>query len=340
VDAARRRSARAFRPRQHPSAGAAPAFPYIAEEVTIRSGRVRLAATLTLPRSPGPHLAVVLVTGSGPQDRDGTVSGHRPNLVWADFLTRRGFAVLRADDRGVGRSTGKLLDSTDEDFAGDVLAQTDFLKRRKDVDPRRIGVVGHSEGALVAAMAAARTREIDFVVLLAGPAMPGREILAAQSERIAHALGIPDALAARSREIQEKVFAAKRDAAAVLERELARLTPEEAVVVKGQLGRQLDVVKSRWFRFLLEYDPRPALRRIRCPVLALYGALDVQVPAALNAPAMRQALPHARVEVLPDVNHMFQRAKTGSPVEYTQIEETVSAEVQEIVVRWLYTPQQ
>jgi uncharacterized protein len=317
-----------------------PPFPYGAQEVTIRSGRVRLAATLTLPRSPAPHPAVVLVTGSGPQDRNGTVSGHRPNLVWADFLTRRGFAVLRADDRGVGRSTGKLLDSTDEDFAGDVLAQTDFLKRRKDVDPRRIGVVGHSEGALVAAMAAARSREIDFVVLLAGPAVPGRQILAAQSERIAHALGIPDALAARSREIQLRVFAAKGDAAAILDRELARLTPEEAIVVKGQLGRQLDVVKSRWFRFLLEYDPRPALGRIRCRVLALYGVLDLQVPADLNAPAMRQALPHARVEVLPDLNHMLQRAKTGSPVEYTQIEETVSAEVQELVVRWLYTPQQ
>jgi pimeloyl-ACP methyl ester carboxylesterase len=291
---------------------------------------------------------VILVTGSGPQDRNGTVSGHRPFLVWADFLTRRGFAVLRCDDRGVGSSTGKLLDSTDEDFASDLLSQVEFLRRRKEIDAARVGVLGHSEGAAVATIAAAKSHDIAFLVLLAGPAVSGDRILAAQSERIARVMGIPEPLAARSREIQRHVFAlvrsgaSKPQIAAALERETARLSDDEAAVVKGQLAAQLDLAASRWFRFVLDFDPRPSLARVRCPVLALFGSLDLQVPPDLNAPAMREALPSARVEVLPGLNHLFQRAETGSPVEYTRIDETVAAEVLGMVGEWLrrYTPQQ
>lgn len=321
-------------------------FPYDAQDVTIR-GRVRMGATLTTPRAGGPHPAVVLVTGSGAQDRNGTVSGHRPNLIWADFLTRRGFAVLRADDRGIGGSGGKLLDSTGDDFAADVLAQIAFLKGRRDIDPRRIGIVGHSEGAAVAALAASRDPSVAFLVMLAGPAVPGERILTAQSERIAVAMGIPEAVAATNREIQRKLFslvrsgAGKSRLAAALERETASLPPDVAAVVKGQLGGQLDVAASRWFRYVLGYDPAAALALVRCRALALYGSLDMQAPADLNAPAMRTALPAARVEVLPGLNHMFQRAATGSPIEYTQIEETVAPDVLELVGKWLaYTPQQ
>jgi pimeloyl-ACP methyl ester carboxylesterase len=283
----------------------------------------------------------VLLTGSGPQDRNDTVSGHRPFLVWADYLTRCGFAVLRMDDRGVGGSTGKLLDSTDGDFASDALADVAFLRRRKNIDGRHVGLLGHSEGAGVAAMAAARSRAVAFLVLLAGPAVPGREIEAAQSERIARAMGVPEAIAARNREIQRKLFALalsgadKAQLAAALDRETAGLSREEAAVVKGQLGGQLGLATSRWFRFALAYDPRPTLARVRCPILALYGSLDLQVPADLNAPAMRAAAPAARVEVLPRLNHMFQHATTGSPVEYTQIEETVAPDVLEMVGKWL-----
>jgi pimeloyl-ACP methyl ester carboxylesterase len=318
-----------------------PPFPYSTEEVVLRNGHVRLAGTLTVPLTEGPHPAVVLLTGSGPQDRNDTVSGHRPFLVWADYLTRRGFAVLRMDDRGVGGSTGKLLDSTDRDFATDALAEVAFLRSRQHVDGRRIGLLGHSEGAAVAAMAAARSRDIAFLVLLAVPALPGREIEAAQAERIARAMGVPEAIAARNREIQRKLFALalsgadKAQLAAALERETAGLPREEAAIVKGQLGGQLDLAASRWFRFVLAYDPRPTLARLRCPALALYGSLDLQVPADLDAPALRAAEPAARVEVLPGLNHMFQRATTGSPVEYTQTEETVAPDVLETVGKWL-----
>jgi pimeloyl-ACP methyl ester carboxylesterase len=316
-------------------------FPYDEVAVAIRNGRVRLAGTLTLPRTSGPHPAVVLITGSGPQDRNGTVSGHRPFLVWADFLTRLGFAVLRCDDRGVGGSTGKLLDSTEDDFARDLLAQVQYLKHRREIDPARIAVLGHSEGAAIAALAASMSRDIASAVLLSGPAVPGEQILAAQSERIARVMGIPDLLAARSREIQRRLIALARSGAgkpqlaAALERETASLSADEAAVVRGQLGGQLDVAASRWFRSVLDFDPRPVLQRVRCPVLAVYGSLDLQAPADLNAPALRAALPAARVEVLPGLNHLLQRAETGSPVEYTRIDETVAPAVLEMVGDWL-----
>jgi pimeloyl-ACP methyl ester carboxylesterase len=319
---------------------ARPPYPYQAVDVVIRNGTVRLAATLTLPRDRGRCPAVVLLSGSGPQDRNGAVSGHRPQLVWADYLTRKGFAVLRADDRGVGGSTGKLLDSTTEDFAADALAQVAFLKKRKEIDPARIGLLGHSEGAAAAAIAGARPEGVWRIVLLAAPALPGDQILAAQSERIARSIGVPENAAVRNREIQRKLFDLVRSGASrarltdVLEQETARLAPEEAAVVRGQLGGQLDIATSPWFRFVLDFDPIPTLRRLRQPVLAVYGALDLQVPADINAPAMRSAAPAARVEVAPGLNHMLQHATTGSPVEYTQIEETVAPEVLDLVGGW------
>jgi pimeloyl-ACP methyl ester carboxylesterase len=303
-----------------------PPFPYSEEQVTLRNHAIRLAGTLTVPSGPGPHPAVVLVSGSGPQDRNGTVSGHRPLLVWSDYLTRHGYAVLRMDDRGVGGSTGRILDATDEDFARDLLAAVRYLRRRPGIDRRRVGVLGHSEGALVATIAASESSDIAFAVLLAAPGLPGRAILDYQSERIARALGIPEPLAARSREIQQKLFAAPpAQAAAVFARETASLTLDEGAVVRGQLGPQLQVVASRWFRFLLDYDPRPALARLRCPVLALSGALDLQVPA----------MPSARV--LPGLNHLLQHARTGSPLEYKEIEETVAPEVLDMVAQFLHS---
>jgi pimeloyl-ACP methyl ester carboxylesterase len=325
-----------------------PPYSYNAEDVTIASGGIRLSGTLTQPRSPGPHPAVVLINGSGPQDRDYTVSGHRPFLVWADYLTRRGFAVLRSDDRGVGGSGGKLLDATDEDFARDVLAELEWLQRRKDIDAARIGLLGHSEGSLVASIAASQSRDVAFAVLLAGPAVSGQRILFAQAERVGHVLGVPENMAATHREALHKLLtmaragASRRDMQVALSRQLAQLSDGEAMVLKGQLGGQIDVAASRWFRFLVDFDPREALQGIACPVLALYGDRDVQVPPDLNAGAMRAALKRGTVEVVPGLNHMLQHAGSGSPLEYATIEETVAPEVLERVGRELarYTPQQ
>jgi pimeloyl-ACP methyl ester carboxylesterase len=248
------------------------------------------------------------------------------------------------DDRGVGGSTGKLLDSTDEDFAGDVLACVAYLKQRKEIDPSRIGLLGHSEGAVVAAMAAARSPEIAFLVLLAGPAIPGDRLQLAQAERVARVMGVPDRIAERDREVQRKLFALARSGAtakqleAALSAETARLPPDEAAAIRAQLGRQIGTASSRWFRSVLSYDPRAALERLTCPTLAIYGTLDVQVPADLNAPAMEQAMSknsRAKVLIIDGLNHMLQKAETGSPLEYTRIEETVSEEVLQAVLAWL-----
>jgi hypothetical protein len=327
---------------------AAPPYPYLEEDLVCRNGPVRLAGTLTLPRTAGPHPAVVLLTGSGPQDRNDTVSGHRPFLVWADYLTRQGFAVLRMDDRGVGGSTGRLLDATGEDFAADALAGVEALKARADIDARRIGLLGHSEGGAVAPLAAVRSPGIAFAVLLAAPAIPGERLLYEQEVRIARAMGIPEDIARKSREVETRLLAiarqagnggdARREMEAALARETAALSPEEAAVIRGQLGRQVGTASSRWFRFVIDYDPRPILERLRCPVLALYGGLDLQVPADLNASAMEQALarnPKHTVITMPGLNHLMQRARTGSPVEYAQIEETVAPEVLEKVAEWM-----
>jgi pimeloyl-ACP methyl ester carboxylesterase len=327
-----------------------PPFPYTSEEVVCRNGHLRLAGTLTVPRAGGPHPAVVLIAGSGPQDRNGSSSGHRPFLVWADFLTRRGFAVLRLDDRGVGGSTGSLLDSTDEDFAGDELAAVDLLKGRREIDPRRIGLLGHSEGAAVATLAGARSRDIAFLVLLAGSAIPGERVLYAQAERISRAMGIPEDVVKKNLEVQAKLFAIARTASGgaearkrmrtILASETSQLDPASAAVVRGQAGGQIATAASRWFRFVLDYDPAPALGRVECPVLALYGSLDLQVPADLNEPAMEAALArnrYRRVVTIPGLNHLLQNAATGSPLEYAQIEETVAPQALEVVGGWLAT---
>jgi hypothetical protein len=306
-----------------------PPYAYESEEVAIRTGAARLAGTLTLPRGGGPYPAVVLITGSGPQDRNDTASGHRPFLVWADYLTRRGFAVLRTDDRGVGGSAGRLLDSTEEDLAGDVLAQVSFLRGRREIDARRIGLMGHSEGAVVGPIAAARSKDVAFLVLLAGPAIPGEQILFAQAERVARVLGAPEEVARQRREVEEKLVALARAGASAAQ--LRKALPGAT----QQFGRQIDVAASRWFRFILDYDPRPVLQRLGCPVLALYGGVDLQVPADLNAPEMRKALGRGDVRTLAGLNHMFQHATTGSPLEYAQIEETVAPEALEEVIAWL-----
>jgi hypothetical protein len=326
----------------------APPYPYRSEQVTCRNGNVRLAGTLTLPPTPGPHPAVLLITGSGPQDRNETTSGHRPFLVWSDFLTRRGFVTLRLDDRGVGDSTGRLLDSTDEDFARDALAAVNLLKRRKEVDPRRIGLIGHSEGGVVAPLAALKSRDVAFIVLLAGPSIPGDQVLFAQGERISRVMGVPEELARRNRQIQAELFQivqtekrsdiARRRMEQLLARETASVSPEQAAITRGQVGGQIAMASSRWFRFVWTYDPKPALEKMTCPVLALYGSRDLQVPADLDAPVMERALagnPRATVTTIDGLNHLFQNAHTGSPMEYAQIEETVAPKALDTVAEWL-----
>lgn len=336
---------------QHPQ----PPFPYRVEEVTVTNAAagVTLAGTLTLPPGTGPFPAAVLVSGSGPQDRDESLMGHKPFLVLADHLTRNGIAVLRYDDRGVGASSGTFATATSEDFAADALAAVALLDSRPDIGA--VGIVGHSEGGLVGPMAAARSDAVDFVVMLAGPGLTGEEIVLLQSELISRADGVPDAVAAANLETQSRLFAQVRaepdpDVAeprlrAILEEAVAAL-PEEVRQGMGEeanpaaLEAQVRQVNSPWFRFFLGYDPRPALEKVRVPVLALNGALDLQVPAEVNLAEVAAALqrggnPDATTRVLPGLNHLFQRAETGSPSEYARITETMNRAALDAVSTWI-----
>jgi pimeloyl-ACP methyl ester carboxylesterase len=330
-----------------------PPFPYSRDEMTFQSGEVTLAGTLTIPEGEGPFPAVILLSGSGPQNRDEELFNHRPFLVIADYLSRRGIAVLRCDDRGVGGSTGDVYQSTTADFATDALAALALLRQHARIAPNRIGLLGHSEGAICAPMAAARSEQVAFLVLLAAPAVPGPELLALQTERITRAEGADEdavqRLVALNRELTTTLASdgdldrAREKARDVILRQ-NELMPLETRPSESALDRmvqaQLDNLFSPWFQFYVRCDPRDALREVTVPVLALYGALDLQVLGDQNRPELESALAAAgnadvTVRTLPGLNHLFQHADTGTVSEYGQIDETLSPEVLELVCAWI-----
>jgi hypothetical protein len=317
-------------------------YPYHDEDVSYENKvqNVTLAATLTIPQGKGPFPAVVLITGSGPQDRDESLLGHKPFLVLSDYLTRHGIAVLRADDRGTGKSTGNFATATTADFATDTEAGIAYLKTRPEVNPKKIGLIGHSEGGIIAPMVAARNPDVAFIVMMAGSGVPGDEILVAQVEAIDESSGKTHAEAVqagtREREILNLIKTEKDPA--VLEKKLKDKMAEDGL--EAQLGIEIKALTSPWFRFFMTYDPATALRKVTCPVLALNGEKDRQVPAKQNLPAIRKALEeggnkHFEIVELPGLNHLFQTAKTGSPNEYAQIEETIAPVALDTMTVWI-----
>jgi uncharacterized protein len=329
--------------------------PYRAESLTVTNGEVTLAGTLTLPASSAPVPAVVLITGSGPQNRDEEVFGFKVFATLADHLTRQGIAVYRYDDRGVGESTGNLAQSTTEDFAGDALAAVKALKAKPGIDPARVGLLGHSEGAVAAAIAAARSTDVAFILLLAGTATSGDQVLQQQARDMARAQGA-------SPEQIDRIVAAQRTAIDALRRDA---DPEERsrlirAVVEAQLdaapAAQLAMIPDReafvaqttkqastqmaspWMKFLVSFDPSDALRKVTVPVYAAFGALDVQVPPAMHEKPMREALKQnakVTVKVYEGANHLFQKAKTGGVVEYARLEKAFVPELPQDVARWI-----
>lgn len=332
-----------------------PPFPYDSEEVTFKNptGGHALAGTLTMPKSGRPLAALILITGSGPQDRDSTISAHKPFWVLADQLARNGIAALRYDDRGIGKSGGDFGSAKTSDFASDAAAAVAFLKSRSEIDASRIGLLGHSEGGLAAPIAATDSKDVSFVVLLAAPAVPGEKVIYRQTEAILHAAGQPRETIAREMGLQKALFTIVREsasAAAAVEPMTAALGEyyeETPPAARGQLGErdkfisaQIASVNNEWFRNFLTFDPRPTLARLKCPVLALTGEKDLQVIPAQNLPEIEKALQSAgntRVTVreLPGLNHLFQHAKTGAPTEYGEIEETLSPEVPNLIAEWV-----
>lgn len=318
-------------------------YPYREEDVAYDStARVRLAGTLTLPAGTGAFPAVVLIAGSGPNDRNEAVFGHQLFLVLADHLTRQGIAVLRFDKRGVGQSTGDYPNATSAEFADDVDAGIAYLKTRPEIDAGRLGLIGHSEGGLIAPMVAARDSSVAFIVLMAGPGIRGDEIVLAQGRLIAKAMGASEAAIEQEAAIGRKVFAAvesARDAAdaAAKAREILAAS-KRAGTSDTAVEARAKAVSSNWFRFFLAYDPKPALRQVKCPLLAVTGSKDLQVPAKENLDAIREALagnPDVEVVELPGLNHLFQTASTGAPREYVEIEETMAPSALDLISRWI-----
>jgi pimeloyl-ACP methyl ester carboxylesterase len=329
-----------------------PPFPYDEEEVSYENKRdgVKLAGTLTLPRGKSSSQAVILITGSGPQNRNEELLGHKPFLVMADYLTRQGVAVLRVDDRGVGGSTGNVSNSTSENFAADVLAGIEFLKGRKGINPKQIGLIGHSEGGLVAPLVASQSNDVAFIVLLAGPGLPGEEILYAQGALILKATGASAEALARQRASQEMMFAilkqekdnavAEKKMREGFDKQMAGASEAEKTQAKQTLDAQISMTLSPWFRHFLTYDPRPTLARVKCPALALNGENDLQVPATENLREIEAALKAAgnkdvTVMRLPKLNHLFQTSETGSLSEYVKIEETFAPVALKTIGDWI-----
>jgi uncharacterized protein len=331
-------------------------YPYDEEEVSYRNVKdnVKLAGTLSLPRNGHrKHPAVILISGSGPQNRDSLIAGHRPFLVLSDHLTRQGIAVLRVDDRGTGDSDLGSLAATSENLMGDVLAGVDFLKTRKEIDPKRIGLIGHSEGGMIAPMAAARSRDIAFIVLLAGPGQRGEDVIYTQTELMHRASGTnPETIASAlvltrtilgvakaesdEKRIEEGVNAAiAKHTSAMNESQRKAFEP-----IAASVKAFMPMYKLPWFRYFVSFDPAPILKQVRIPVLAVNGELDLQVAWKENLDLIAAALKEGKnkdytVKAFPRLNHLFQTSQTGLPREYMTIEETTSPEVLKTISDWI-----
>lgn len=324
-----------------------PPFPYRAEEVQVpnpRAAGVTLAGTLTLPQGRGPFPAAILITGSGAQDRDETLFGHKPFAVLADYLTRHGIAVLRYDDRGFAHSTGRFAGATSADFATDANAAFAFLAARSEIDRRAIGFIGHSEGGMVGPIAALANPQVAFLVLLAGPGTPTRQLLEAQRVAIARSQGATQAAIDRTTPVQAEmvnIAAGPLDQAAARAALLASFNEtrlRELDISAAQRDAMITTMLDPWFRWFLRYDPAPALRHFRGPLLALNGSVDRQVLAEANLAGIRAATAGHRdvtVTELPGLNHLFQTAQNGGVGEYQTIEETMAPVVLQTVADWI-----
>jgi len=325
-------------------------YPYSSEEVTFPSegGKVQLAGTLTLPPGRKNFPTAILITGSGPQNRDEEFMTHKPFLVLADHLTKSGIAVLRYDDRGFAQSTGNHGSATSADFANDVRAAIAYLKTRKEIDKSRIGLVGHSEGGLIAPLVATDT-QVAFIVLLAAPGVSGTQILLKQTESITRSQGMDEASVQRALKINQDIFElfneyGDEDSFETRLKEYLNGAISPAVLPQGMnkegfINVQVSQFRKPWTRYFLKYDPVTSLKGIKCPVLALNGGKDVQV-ALENLVVIEKTIrlggnDNVRVKEFPEMNHLFQTCKTGTMDEYATIEQTIDPLVLEEISGWV-----
>lgn len=329
-------------------------YPYREEEVTFRNDieNFDLAGTLTVPDGAGPFPAVVMITGSGQEDRNETVFSHKPFLVIADYLTRNGIAVLRYDDRGFGGSKGNAANATSSSFADDAAAAVTYLLGRPEINPGKIGLAGHSEGGMIAAIAGSKNSNIAFIISLAGQGVSGYDILSRQTRDISLASGSTEKEAeeawATNSSLYKIIMAqpdqrkAAKEALEWFNKDLDSkgLTPDERKEQTAAFTRGIMQVNNAWFRYFLSTDPAVFWKEVQCPVLALNGDKDLQVNYEQNLPAIKAAVTSGgnkkvKTVVLPGHNHLFQHCTTGAPAEYITIEETFSPEALAIITKWI-----
>ena len=330
-----------------------PPYPYLSEDITFenKTAGITLAGTLTMPETGKNFTSVILITGSGAQDRNEEIMGHKPFLVIADYLTRRGIAVLRFDDRGTAQSTGDFRTATTVDFATDVESAIEYMKTRKEINPKKIGLMGHSEGGIIAPMVAAQSKDVAFIVMLAGTGIRGDALLLLQQEAVYRVSGMPEDKLAEALKINAKVMDMLVNASEVVSQQeiidfmnamkddVATVTPEE-LTVDDYIKLYTVQLSSPWMQYFLRYDPAPALEKVKCPVLAVNGDKDLQVPAKENLTAIGAALKKAgnktvTIKEYPNLNHLFQECETGSPAEYSIIEQSFSPDVLKDLGDWI-----
>ena len=322
-------------------------FPYLSEEVVFTNktaNNIKLAGTLTIPKDVVKPCVAILISGSGPQNRNEKAFEHEPFLILSDYLSRNGIAVLRFDDRGTAQSEGDFKSATSYDFSTDVEAAFEYLLTRNDINKKRIGLIGHSEGGLIAPIVAARNENIAFVVSLAGPAIEIDKLMLTQIEDLSRAEGNTSEQIKYKMELNTQVFNAIKsiEDANHLETKTREILTKNNYANNDKKSQDSFVkrITSSWFRYFIKYNPSPTLEKIHCPVLAINGNLDKQVNAEMNLEAMRTALtrgnnPDFTIQYLPGLNHSFQEAKTGNIAEYTLIEQTMSPLALETIAQWI-----
>ncbi|PZR19229.1 MAG: alpha/beta hydrolase [Flavobacterium psychrophilum] len=330
-------------------------FPYYMEDVTFKNEKagITLGGTLTLPKKDGVYPVVILISGSGAQDRNSELMEHKPFLLWADHLTRNGIGVLRYDDRGVGKSGGNPVNDTSADFATDTQAALDYLKTRKEVNKKKIGLIGHSEGGLIAQLVAEKNPDIAYIVSLAGPGIKVSELMILQNYLAGKSDGIPEneltAMGVTLRkaynviitENDEKIR--KATVNDILTKEFGAFFASKGVP-KDEIGRviagQTEQLTSPWFVYFLRYDPAPVIEKLKCPILALNGSKDIQVAADANLDGIKRAAEKSGnkkvvTKKLMNLNHLFQECTTGSIQEYGEIEQTIAPVALDEVTNWI-----
>lgn len=334
-----------------------PPFNYTSEDVTFvnpQADGIKLAGTLTMPKGVTKPTVAILISGSGPQDRNSRIEqfNHSPFLVLSDYLSNHEVAVLRYDDRGVAESEGDFEAATSYDFASDVHAAIAYLKTRDDLDPSKIGLIGHSEGGLIAPIVAADNEDVAFMVLLAGPGVDGATVLETQSRKSMEQYGVSKEQLDENEKLTTIIYGAIQEhmnddtLKAVITRELITFKAEnpESIVAplisEAMINQQLKAIDSEWIKTFIRIQPMDYLRKANCPVLALNGEKDVQVISDINLAGIRAGLSLAptkdtTIMELPDLNHLFQKAETGSVQEYSQIEETYNEEVLGMILMWI-----